>query len=145
VSQGPLTCPSSRCEPGAILLGIVLPGGRLAYAADRVVIDEEFVAIAKQGRSPEARFRFSSPCARGACRQWTGSGCGVIDAVLSHATAAPSDMPLPMCSIRPSCRWFAQSGAEACAVCPYVITDAGSPLNVAPTPEAGPAIHDERS
>ena len=82
MSQEPLRCPSARCEPGAILLGIVLPGGRVAYAADRLVINEEFVAIAKQGRSPEARFRFSSPCARGACQQWTGSGCGVIDAVL---------------------------------------------------------------
>jgi hypothetical protein len=123
MSQEPLRCPSSRCEPGAVLLGIMLPSGQLAYAAERVVIDEEFVAIANEGRSPEARFRFSSPCVRGACRQWTGTGCGVIEAVLAQEQPAATDGPLPHCSIRSTCRWFAQSGREACAVCPKVVTD----------------------
>lgn len=104
----------------------------MAYAADQVVIDEEFVAIAREGRSPEARFRFSSPCVRAACKQWTGGGCGVIDAVLEHAPSPAVDTPLPRCSIRPSCRWFAQRGGAACAVCPDVVTDC-----IAQAPAAG--------
>lgn len=60
-------CPSALCRPGAVLLGIVLPNGRIAYAADRVVVDEEFVRIAHEGRPPEQRFRFSSACMAGAC------------------------------------------------------------------------------
>lgn len=30
---------------------------------------------------------------------------------------------LPRCSIRASCRWFAQWGVVACGVCPLVIHD----------------------
>ena len=117
----PILCPSSRCQTGAILLGLVLPDGRVAYSSDRIVVDEEFVDVARTGRSPEKRFRFSTPCVQGACRQWTGSRCGVIDAVIEHLPAEPA---LPDCSIRPQCRWYAQNGAHACAVCLSVITDA---------------------
>jgi hypothetical protein len=115
-------CPSAPCEPGAVLLGIVVAEGQVAYARDRIVVDEEFVQIARAGRSPEKRFRFSAPCVRGACRQWTGSRCGVIDAVIEVIEPRVT-APLPPCSIRSQCRWFAQSGSSACAVCPAVMTD----------------------
>jgi len=110
----------------------VLSDGRVAYAAERVIVDEEFVTASQEGRPPESRFRFSSPCVRGACRQWKGDRCGVIDEVLAAVRGhAGSHVPglgeLPNCSIRPTCRWFAQAGAEACAVCPRVITDAPVP------------------
>ncbi|HEY2851469.1 MAG TPA: hypothetical protein VGJ18_01395 [Gemmatimonadaceae bacterium] len=118
-------CPSSRCVAGATLVGVVMPGGRVAYAADRIEIDEEFVRLAHEGRSPERRFRFASPCVRGACSQWTGTRCGVIDSVLQvlPMSDAGFEAELPRCSIRPQCRWFLQTGAAACAVCPLVITD----------------------
>ena len=115
-------CPSSRCERGAVLLGIVLPDGRVAFAADRIVVDDGFVKAAREGRSPESRLRFAAPCVRGGCRQWTGSRCGVIDRVTA-ADPPPAAPDLPDCSIRPHCRWYLQSGAAACAVCPEVITD----------------------
>ena len=115
-------CPSSRCEPGAILLGLHLPDGRVAFAPEPIVVDDAFVAAAREGREPEKRFRFSSPCAKGSCRQWTGSRCGVIDAVLDHVESGAA--PLPDCSIRARCRWFLQSGPAACSVCPLVMTDA---------------------
>jgi hypothetical protein len=38
---------------------------------------------------------------------------------------ALSSAELPRCAIRSSCRWFAQRGAEACAVCPLVVADIG--------------------
>ena len=82
-------CPSSRCEPGAVLLGVIVGPGTLAYASDRLVVDEEFVQIARAGRSPEKRFRFSARCVQSACRQWTGTRCGVIDAVLPPPANSP--------------------------------------------------------
>jgi len=122
MSSERVMCPSAPCEPGAVLLGVVVAEGQVAYARDRIVVDEEFVQIARAGRSPEKRFRFSAPCVRGACRQWTGSRCGVIDAVI-EVIEPRETAPLPPCSIRPQCRWFAQSGSSACAVCPAVMTD----------------------
>ena len=122
-----LMCPSAPCEPGAVLLGVVVAPGQVAYIGEPVVIDDEFVQIARAGRSPEKRFRFSAPCVRGACRQWTGTRCGVVDAVME--SAGPRDAAdLPACSIRPACRWFHQSGAAACATCPEVLTDNSTDL-----------------
>ena len=122
-------CPSSRCQEGAILLGIVLPGGNVAFAKDRIVVDGGFVQNATRDgmHPPETRFRFSTPCAQGACRQWTGARCGVIDNVLGEAQTAAYEPSagaiLPECSIRADCRWFEQSGATACAVCDRVVTE----------------------
>jgi len=106
-------------------VGVVMSDGRLAYATDRIEIDEEFARRAREGRSPERRFRFASPCVRGACSQWTGTRCGVIDSVLQALPTSDArfEGELPRCSIRPQCRWFSQTGAAACAVCPLVITD----------------------
>lgn len=120
-----LTCPSSRCEPGATLLGVVNADGTVGYISPALTIDEDFVATARRGRTPESRFRFAGPCVESGCRQWTGSSCGVIERVLEAdlAEAAPDRGSLPHCSIRSSCRWFAQEGAAACAVCPLVITE----------------------
>ena len=116
-----LTCPSARCEPGATLLGVVEADGTVGYITPRLTVDAEFVEQASRGRAPEKRFRFAGACVESGCKQWTGSRCGVIDRVLEGDL--PKAGALPHCSIRSSCRWFAQSGAEACGVCPLVITD----------------------
>ena len=123
MSDERVLCPSARCEPNAILLGVVLPSGRVAFASSELRVDDSFVEAAREGRSPEKRFRFSRPCVQGACKQWTGSRCGVIDEVQAAMGQRTPDTELPACVIRPRCRWFRQTGAEACAVCPEVITD----------------------
>lgn len=116
-----LLCPSARCEPGAVLLGIVGKDGRVGYLSTQMVVDEDFVETASRGRAPEARFRFAQPCVEGACGYWRGDRCGVVEGAVAQAT--PLDAPLPRCSIRSDCRWFAQRGPEACGVCPVVVTD----------------------
>jgi hypothetical protein len=129
MTQEPILCPSARCEDGAILLGIILPDGRVAFASDRVEINQEFVDTANEGRSPEARFRFAGRCVQNGCKQWTGARCGVIDRVVEILDSQePVADALPDCSIRPQCRWFHQSGAKACSACPEVITDLREPL-----------------
>lgn len=117
-----LLCPSSRCQEGAILIGIVLADGRIAYSSDQILIDREFVELAQQGRAPETRFRFSTPCARNACRQWTGQRCSVIDR-LTPLLEKQQSIDLPTCTIRAECRWYAQAGEAACGICPEIITD----------------------
>lgn len=116
-------CPSSRCGPGALLLGIVQADGTVALAGERMEVDSTFVESARQGRSPEKRFRFARPCLKGGCKQWTGTRCGVIDFVVARVSAELVGVELRPCAIRSQCRWFHQRGAEACAVCPLVITD----------------------
>ena len=124
-----IMCPSARCHEGAVLLGIVLPDGRVAFAEGRPTVDREFVSVATSDgrRAPERRFRFSSPCAQGGCRQWTGSSCGVIAGAMDEACAAGHqasvDADLPACGIRADCRWFLQAGAAACSVCELIVTE----------------------
>lgn len=116
-------CPSSTCEDGAILIGIVREDGRVGFVGGRLKVDSNFVNAARDGASPEARFRFGGACIKGACKQWSGSRCGVIDAVLDAASPVQASEEVPQCSIRPECRWFLQAGYDACRVCPEVITD----------------------
>lgn len=122
-SEKPILCPSSRCEKGNILLGLVRGDGTVGFLGEHMTLSDDFVEIARQGRRPERRFRFASTCAQGACRQWKDGRCGVIGEVLGAVPARRRTKRLPQCSIRPQCRWFRQEGEKACAVCPLVITD----------------------
>ncbi len=130
MAESTILCPSWSCEAGASLIGIVLADGSVAFSKDRIVIDEAFVQTARQGRSPEKRFRFSSTCRRAACVQWSNDRCGIVDRIISEheecTTAASEPFELPECSIRPQCRWHLQSGDTACQACPEVITDTGA-------------------
>src|SRR5215210_5588820 len=105
-------CPSYNCREGAVLLGVVMRDGRVAFSADRIIVNQEFVQIAREGRTPEKRFRFGGQCVQNGCKQWTGNRCGVIDSVIETTNAETDASNLPECSIRPECRWFSQRGAE---------------------------------
>ena len=119
------TCPSGRCREGTTLLGIVGTNGVLGYVAPAITLDADFVERAWKGRNPESRFRFAEPCIEHGCGNWTDDRCGVIQGVLESPQGEQITQaamgPLPSCTIRSSCRWFAQVGPKACAVCPYVV------------------------
>ncbi|GAA2788282.1 hypothetical protein GCM10010441_11670 [Kitasatospora paracochleata] len=126
--EGPRTCPSAPCAPGAGLLGVVSEPGRLAYLPVTVLVDRTFAERAATARL-EGHYRFTGPCAEGGCAQWTGEACGVIDRALdAPASGAECEVrpvgalerPFPDCGIRGDCRWFAQRGAAACGVCPGI-------------------------
>jgi hypothetical protein len=120
--QEQLACPSAPARAGASLLAIMGSDGRLAHVSPPIPVDEAFVAAASRHGRPEARMRFTAPCLREGCAQWTGSSCGVIEEVL--ATGAHEDQParLPRCDIRSGCRWYRQEGGAACRACPLVVT-----------------------
>lgn len=111
-------------KEGAILLGIVNEKNEIDFIANSIKITEAFVQSSKEvDKAPEKRFRFSNICIQSGCKQWTGNRCGVIDEVLNMVEEKYWKNNLPRCSIRQTCRWFAQSGANACKVCPLIITD----------------------
>jgi ligand-binding SRPBCC domain-containing protein len=120
-------CPSAMCKPGNQLIGIVDKAGQVAMLETPITIDAQFVAIARLGRAPEKRFRFTATCIEKSCKQWGNGRCGVGDEVVSKLTQTTSSEQqlnkLRNCAIRPSCRWYSQSGASACEVCHHVITD----------------------
>lgn len=126
MSQSDKTCPSARAAPGAMLLGIKGANGRIQHMRTPLVIDDNFVEIARSVGAPEARMRFASPCQTKGCAQWTGTRCGVIDNVLAHLAVQderPQRTTLPACAIRATCRWFDQTGDAACLACDLVVTD----------------------
>src|SRR4051812_19212699 len=105
-----------------MLLGIVSIDSSVAYLTPAVTVDRAFVDRAAHGRSPEARFRFAQPCAEGGCAHWAEDRCSVIDAAVSSPQLRrDARAALPRCSIRATCRWFAQRGTAACGVCPMVV------------------------
>ncbi len=121
-SEDERLCPSARAEEGAKLIGIVQGDGTVGIMGRPLTIDAAFLEKARKGRALEKRFRFASPCMKSDCRHWAGGRCGVIDRVLEMAPPDDEGSPRP-CGIRADCRWFAQIGARACAVCDLVVTD----------------------
>jgi hypothetical protein len=119
-----IACPSAPASPGAGLLGLAGPDGRIAFLRTLMQVDAEFLATARAAGRPEARMRFTHRCETSACRQWTGTSCGVITRVLqAMAPETVSPDTLHPCTIRGTCRWFAQEGAPACSACASVLTD----------------------
>lgn len=116
-------CPSAQCKEGAELLGVVQRDGTIGYLGGRTVIDSAFVQLATKVGKPEQRLRFSDRCVEGKCKQWTGTQCGVINNVIAELKPLRQLRTLPKCSIRSECRWYSQAGADACAVCPLVVTE----------------------
>lgn len=118
------SCPSSVGVPGARLFGVVGDDGRVATVRSAPVIDAAFVEKARPHGPLERRFRFAGPCIQAGCRQWTGSGCGVIARVMAEIEAGPEpEAPIRPCPIRPTCRWFHERGRAACGPCALVVTD----------------------
>ncbi len=119
-----VTCPSATCEPGAKLLGAVGEDGRIKHLRTPLEIDKDFVAKARAKGVPEAKMRFAAPCQEGKCGHWTGDACGLIDKVMAHIEAEAPEMKaveVPPCTIRASCRWYMQTGAQACLSCDLVV------------------------
>ncbi|QDL91151.1 hypothetical protein FDP22_04760 [Paroceanicella profunda] len=113
--------------PDALLIGVVDETGHVGLLGRPLPVDAAFLAAtrARSVHSPEARFRFAGGCVEGRCRQWTGRRCGLIARLVEDA--APAGAALRPCGIRADCRWFAEQGPSACAVCPEVVTDGGGP------------------
>ena len=120
------TCPSAPPEPGSALLGVVTGPGQVAYINPPIPATEEMLdSFARSGIPIENRMRFSGRCMEHRCVQWAGGPgagrCGLIDHALVELSITEGAETLPHCSIRATCRWFAQHKRAACAACPEII------------------------
>lgn len=123
-----LLCPSAPPAKHSIVLGVVRPDGSVAYLRDRLPVDPALLTPTPDGRAPEQRLRFASPCQSAGCRQWVDGRCSVPERFSSVvAQEGHERRELPRCSIRADCRWFHQEGPSACRICPLVVTKGDHP------------------
>lgn len=117
------SCPSAQPDSeDARVFGVVVGDvaePRIAYLAKDVVVSEEMIQTAG-GVSPTRIFRFAGKCVNGACAQFKDGGCR-LGGDVSKGIAPVSDR-LPPCTIRRTCRWFAENGPDVCLRCARVVT-----------------------
>ena len=117
------SCPSSVATEGSVLLGVFNKNGSLGYLSNKTEVTGKLYEEVKKTKEPEKRFRFSNTCVESGCRQWSSGKCGVINKILQTNEDLNLEAQLPNCSIRASCRWYFQEGAQACTFCPYIVTN----------------------
>ncbi|SES32009.1 hypothetical protein [Actinokineospora terrae] len=90
------TCPSGQATPGATLLGIMGPGGRVVFTPHGPALTSSLrthlqaqVDENHPGAPLESRYRFATPCATKGCAFWDGT-CRALDAAHdTYPTPAP--------------------------------------------------------
>lgn len=131
--KAPLACPSAAADwEDAQLFGVVEgdPGEpRVTYFPPRP-ITPELLALLPSELHAEEVFRFTAPCRGTQCQQFQNGHCGVARAAAEFLPAL-AGQALPVCNLRPHCRWWVDEGVAACRRCPTVVTAdtarAGSP------------------
>lgn len=118
-----LSCPSAQPDmDGARVFGVI--GGsetepRVAYLKESAVVDSSL--FEKLGPlKPTHMFRFAAKCEESRCAHYNGERCTLAQHIVKMLD--PVVDLLPPCLIRPTCRWFAEAGREACLRCPQVVT-----------------------
>ena len=117
------TCPSASPDaPEARVIGVVLGDEheqRVAYLEKGVAVPREAIESLK-GVAPTRVLRFAGKCASSGCIQFQEGRCRLGRDIL--ASIEPTPERIPDCSIRPTCRWFAENGPEICKRCSRVVT-----------------------
>src|SRR5688572_18240761 len=126
----PLDCPSSRCEEGAALIGLVTTTGSIAFVGKPIRVTSEIrkaLLQASAGR-PEQKYRFTRTCIASRCENWSqeSESCDIGSMVAESAHALELTVhaykPLPECGIRSSCRWYSQEGPAVCIPCTALVS-----------------------
>src|SRR5215831_8020770 len=118
-----LSCPSAQPDmEGARVFGVI--GGsveepRVAYLKESAVVDESTFGTLG-ALQPTHVFRFAARCEEHRCAHYNGQRCTLVQRIVEKLD--PVVDLLPSCVVRPTCRWFAEVGSEACRRCPQVIT-----------------------
>lgn len=123
-----LLCPSA--EPGmvgSVAFGVV--GGtaeepRVRHLEQPVPVTDDLLALSGPV-SPTEVFRFAARCACHACPNFKHERCSLAARIVTLLPTVTDD--LPICPIRPRCRWWREEGREACRRCPQVVTDNVNP------------------
>lgn len=92
---------------------------RIAYLKAEAVIPAEQVSMAGELSTSEV-FRFAARCEEHRCAQFADGRCSLGQRLVDRVDAVVDT--LPPCTIRATCRWFAEQGEPACLRCPQVVT-----------------------
>lgn len=118
------TCPSAQPHlKDARVIGVVLGEGatpRVAYLEKGVTVSVDDLESLADVRATRV-LRFAARCESGSCAQFRDGACRLgrdVVAMVGQADSTP-----PACSIRRTCRWFAENGPSVCLRCSRVVTD----------------------
>jgi hypothetical protein len=92
---------------------------RIAYLERDAVVDAEMLA-SLGGVAPTEVFRYAAKCEEHRCSHFDGVHCTLATRI--RAMLKPVVAELPPCTVRASCRWYAEQGAEICFRCPQIVT-----------------------
>jgi hypothetical protein len=95
-------------------------GVRVVYLSEIVEADEAVLASTGDV-SPTEVLRLAGDCHASQCVHFGDGRCHLASRV-ARMLPAVVDV-LPICTIRASCRWYAQEGRDACLRCPQVVTE----------------------
>ncbi|NED82122.1 hypothetical protein G3I76_18735 [Streptomyces sp. SID11233] len=114
-------CPSGDASrPESVVLGVRSgDGGQVVYLADPVPAADVLGAI-PEGIAPNRVLRFASHCVSD-CANRVGEACGLIERITT-VPAGTVPAAVPRCHLRPHCKWWNQTGVEACHRCPALTT-----------------------
>lgn len=117
------TCPSAQPHSeDARVIGVVLGSveePEIAYTKKGVAVSEEMLKAVGPA-DPTRVFRFAGKCVNGGCAQFRNGACRLGADVLAGIPAVTDR--LPACTIRATCRWFAENGPDVCRRCARVVT-----------------------
>lgn len=122
-SEDKLMCPSVPPHyPDAIAFGVVggsVESPELIPLIPPQPVTEELLALAAPVYAGEV-FRFAATCVEKKCTHWEGQTkkCRLVQKTIHFVPRAVEK--LKPCAIRPTCRWFAQEGKDACVRCPQL-------------------------
>ena len=106
----------------ARILGVVSHADgapRLAYLNERIAATPDILATSAPLEHGEV-FRLAGRCEEKRCKHFDGAQCQLASRIVEGLL--PVTDRLPPCSIRPTCRWHQQEGADACYRCPQIVT-----------------------
>jgi hypothetical protein len=123
MSEQEYSCPSSQpTVEGAQIFGII--GGTVdrphaSYLKKGVEVTPDLIEQVGD-IDPKRVFRFSGQCMNSACGQFRNGQCRLGQDIVRMLK--PVVEQLPACTIRATCRWYAENGRDACLRCPQVVT-----------------------
>jgi len=122
------SCPSAQPDwPDSVAIGIVNGSAdepRMRHFDVPMLVNDELLALSAPV-APTEVFRFAATCIGSKCAHFQGQQCRLVSNIVQLLPAVVDQ--LPVCAIRPKCRWWQQEGKAACVRCPQVVTDNYNP------------------
>ena len=119
-TKQPTLCPSAQpAMPGSMAFGIVLPNPenaeepRVAWIEKPIPVTDELLAMTAPV-PPTQVFRFTAPCAEGACCHFDGHDCRLATRLVQLMPAVDSTLP-PAASAPPAAGSRKRAKPPACA------------------------------